>query len=86
LPRDLDLHRLAPQRALQAADLPTQLIDLGPLDLAVQALGARGKELLAPAAQQRLGDVVSRQISATVFCPRSDASTSSVFCCAVKFR
>ena len=27
-----------------------------------------------------------RQISATVFSPRSDASTSSVFCWAVNFR
>src|SRR3954469_23592743 len=58
LPRDLHLHRLAPQRALEPADLPAQLVGLGALGLARQPLGAGGEELLAPLAQQALGDVV----------------------------
>ncbi len=71
---------------LQAADLPAQLVDLGALAIAGQAISAGREKVLAPATQQRLRDVVLAQISATVFCPRSDASTSSVFCCAVNFR
>ena len=58
VPRDLDLHRLAAQRPLQPADLPAQLVGLGALGLARQALGAGGEELLAPLAQQAVGDVV----------------------------
>src|SRR5215218_802176 len=57
-PRDLDLQRLATQRPLELPDLPAQLVGLGALGLATQPLRARGKELLAPAPQQRLGDLM----------------------------
>ena len=57
-PRDLHLHRLAPQRPLELGDLAAQLVGLGALRLALQALGAGGEELLAPLAQQAVGDVV----------------------------
>jgi hypothetical protein len=57
-PRDLKLHRLAPERALEPPHLTAQLVELGPLGLARQPLGAGSQELLAPLAQQRLADVV----------------------------
>ncbi len=52
-PRDLHLQRLAPQRPLELAHLPAQLVGLGAFDLPGQALGAGGQELLAPASEQR---------------------------------
>jgi hypothetical protein len=85
-PRDLDLHRLGAQRPLQPRDLAAQLVGLGALRLALQALGAGGQKLLTPLAQQAVGDVVLATGSAIVFGPRSDASTISVFCWAVNFR
>jgi hypothetical protein len=56
-PHDLDLHRLAAQRPLQPRDLTTQLVGLGALR-AARALGPGREELLAPLAQQTVGDVV----------------------------
>jgi hypothetical protein len=58
VPRDLDLHRLAPQRPLQPRDLTTQVVGLGALALALHALGPGGEELLTPRAQQTVGDVM----------------------------
>src|ERR687894_832982 len=49
---------LAPQRALQAADLPAQLVSLAALGPALKALRARSQKLLAPLAQQAVSDVV----------------------------
>jgi hypothetical protein len=86
VPRDLDLHRLAPQGTLEPRDLASRLVGLGPFGIARQPLGAGREELLAPLAQQAVGDVVSRQSSVVVFEPRGDASSSSVFCCAVNVR
>ncbi|MCW3000560.1 MAG: transposase [Conexibacter sp.] len=57
-PRDLDLHGLAPERALELGDLRAQLVKLGPFGLPGQALSAGGEELLPPLAQQAVGDVV----------------------------
>ena len=51
-----------------------------------QSLSASRQELLTPAAQQRLRDVVLATDSATERSPRSGASTSSSFCAGVNLR
>ena len=74
------------QRPLELSDLPAQLVGLGALDLPAQPLRAGGKELLAPPLSSVSEISCSRQSSAIDFCPRNEASTSSLFCCAVNFR
>jgi hypothetical protein len=56
-PRDLEFHRLAAQRPLEAGVLLAQLVELGAPGLAGQLLGAAGEEPLAPQsfARHRLG-------------------------------
>jgi len=56
-PRDFELHRLAPEGALEAGVALAPLFELGALRLVLELLRAAGEKLLAPPMQQRLGDV-----------------------------
>src|SRR4051812_18127300 len=58
VPRDLHLHRLAPQRALELGHPAAQLVNLGPVRSALQAFRAGARELIAPLPEQAVGDLV----------------------------